>query len=292
MKKYLCILAVTLMAAVVCIGLSACSSDDDDVAVTGVRLNKQSLILLKGTSEKLVAIVTPVNASDTTVTWSSSAPQIVSVDDSGMVRAIKAGSSTITVTTTDGKYTASCEVTVNVDVTSIMLSETQISIEKGNTKSLVATVLPNDATNKNITWHSENPNVATIDSLGVITALTGGETTIWANAGKCTASCKVIVTVSVQSVELDKNSLELVRGQVSLLKEVILPADATNKNVIWHTSDSSIATVNKGEITALKAGHVVISVTTEDGSKTANCNVTVKQSENIDYSPYGNAQEW
>lgn len=272
-------------------GFSACSSDDD-VAVTGVRLDKQSLILLKGASERLTATVTPSDASDTTVTWMSSAPQVASVDASGNVRALAAGSAAVTVTTVNGQYTATCQVTVRVNVSSVGLSESEITIEKGDSRTLTATVLPEDATDKNVSWTSDNISVATVDNNGVVTAVSGGTANISASAGGQTAICRVTVTVSVQGVALDRTSLSLVRGQVASLTAQITPSDATNKELVWSTSDSSVATVADGTVTAMKAGRAVITVTTADGARTATCDVTVGQSEDIGYAPYDDGQKW
>lgn len=184
-------------------GFSACSSDDD-VAVTGVSLNKQSLTLLKGATEKLTATVTPIDASDTTVTWVSSNPQVVSVDASGAIRALSAGSATVTVTTIDGLFTASCQVTVIVPVQGVSFDQTTLNLVKGQVSSLNAQVAPSDATNKTLSWSTSDASVATVSD-GTVTAVKVGHAVITATTvdGGRTATCEVVVQ---RSEDIDYNA--------------------------------------------------------------------------------------
>ncbi|MBQ9950341.1 MAG: leucine-rich repeat protein, partial [Clostridia bacterium] len=168
-----------------------------------------------------------------------------------------------------------------VSVTGVTLDKTEATLEIGETVQLIATVIPEDATNKNVTWKSSDESIATVDENGLVTAISAGTVTITVtteNKG-FTANCEVTVfdsTVSVTGVTLDKTEATLEIGETVQLIATVTPEDATNKNVTWKSSDESIATVDEnGLVTAISAGTVTITVTTEDGGFTANCEVTV-----------------
>lgn len=253
-------------------------------AVTGVKLDKTSLDMSVGETVKLTATVEPSDADNKGVSWKSSASDVATVDNNGNVNAVKAGTATITVTTKDGEKTAACQVTVNpayVPVTGVTLNKTSLTLVKGSEETLVATVLPGDASNKKVSWKSSNTNVATVDDNGKVTALIVGTATITVTTdeGNKTATCELTVTpatVAVTSVSLNKTSLTLTEGNSETLTATVQPTNATNKYVNWSTSDASVATVNSyGVVTAVKAGTATIKVKTADGNKTATCTVTV-----------------
>ncbi|MDR1347248.1 MAG: Ig-like domain-containing protein, partial [Prevotellaceae bacterium] len=176
MTKRIKLMANMLLAAafasMVC---TSCSKDDPaPVQVTGVTLNKATLTLIVGASETLTAMVTPDNAADKTVTWTSSATAIATVAN-GTVTAVAAGSATITVTTANGK-TATCEVTVTavtVDATGVTLDKETLALIVGEHETLTATVNPDDAVDKTLTWTSSAPAVATVAD-GLVTAVAKG----------------------------------------------------------------------------------------------------------------------
>ena len=132
-----------------------------------------------------------------------------------------------------------------------------------------------------MTWTSSNTSVATV-SEGTVKALKTGTATIKVTTtdGGKTAECKVTVNakvVSVESVKLNKSTLTLTEGDIEKLTATVYPDDATNKNVTWASSNTSVATVNNGTVNALSAGTTTIKVITTDGAKTAACQVTVKR---------------
>ncbi len=174
----------------------------NSIAVTGVGLAPGTLSLLEGGSAgSLTATVSPSSATNKNVTWTSSDTQVATVTGSGQTAAVapvSAGSAVITVTTVDGGYTGTCEVTVNesVHVTGVTVSPTSKSIKKKKTTTLTATVLPANAANKSVTWSSDNPNIATVDENGVVTAKnTPGSCTITVTTvdGGYTANCSITV---------------------------------------------------------------------------------------------------
>ena len=170
------------------------------VPVTSIALNKTSLSLKEGESETLVATVSPDNATDKTVTWSSTNTSVATVDASGRVTAIKEGTATITAKA--GDKSATCSVTVSknvVAVTSIALNKTSLSLKEGESETLVATVSPDNATDKTVTWSSTNTSVATVDASGRVTAIKEGTATITAKAGDKSATCAVTVKKKADS---------------------------------------------------------------------------------------------
>lgn len=161
------------------------------VPVTGVTLNPTLLSLFTGGSETLTATVEPSNATNQNVTWQSDNANVATVEG-GKVTAKAAGTATITVTTEDGCKTATCIVTVTVPVTGVKLNKETLELFTDGSETLTATVQPSDATNQNVTWSSDKPEVATVDN-GKVTAVGAGEATITATAGGITATCVVHV---------------------------------------------------------------------------------------------------
>ncbi len=249
------------------------------VAVTGVTLNKTSANIAIGSTETLVATVAPADASNKGVAWSSSNSAVATVAN-GVVTGVSAGTATITVTTADGNKTATCDVTVEaIAVTGVTLNKTTAKITIGSTETLVATVAPADATNKNVSWSSSNSAVATVAN-GVVTGVSAGIATITVTTadGNKTATCDVTVeAIAVTEVKLSLHELTIEKGKTQKLTVDVIPSNATNKDIIWSTNDSSVATVSNGTVTGVSPGTATITVTSVDGSHTDTCKVTVKE---------------
>ena len=177
-----------------------------NVPVTGVELDITEIGLVVGETAVLTATVLPENATDKSVTWLSSAPEIVSVDENGTVEGLAAGNATVTVTTTDGGKTAECQIQVmpaTVSVTGVELDVTEIELEVGQTAVLTATVLPEDATDKTVAWSSTAPETVSVDEDGNVQALAVGDAVITvatADGGK-TAECSVTVSQTINGHE-------------------------------------------------------------------------------------------
>ncbi|MBQ1435683.1 MAG: Ig domain-containing protein [Clostridia bacterium] len=256
------------------------------VSVTAVTLSKTKLSIPEGNSEYLTCTVSPSSATDKTVSWQSSNPAVATVSADGKVTAVSKGSATITVKAKDGSNkTAECKVTVTaaVHVTGVKLDKTTMTLPFNGSGTLTATVSPSNASNKLVTWKSSNPAVVAVNGAGEVTAVSDGKATITvttADGGK-SASCTVTVKpqVHVKSVKLDKTELTLVLGQYpmnqAVLSATVSPSNATFTGVTWKSSDNSVATVYKGTVTAQALGTANITVTTDDGEKTAVCKVTV-----------------
>jgi hypothetical protein len=175
----------------------------DPVSVTGVSLNKPALTLAVEGTETLTATVSPANATNKAVTWSSSDTETATVDTDGLVTLVKAGSATITATTTDGGFTATCTVT-DPRVTGVTLNKAALTLEVGENETLTATVSPDNATNKAVTWSSSDTETATVDTDGLVTLKKVGKATITVITvdGSFFASCTVAdpETVSITGI--------------------------------------------------------------------------------------------
>lgn len=249
-----------------------------------ISLDKTSLKLLEGESGKLTATVYPLNSTQKVLTWVSDAPDVASVDEGGNVTARKAGTATITVKVAENVI-AVCKVTVISRVTGISLSETTVELKPGETHQLTATVLPQNASNAEVTWYSDKESVATVSQSGLVTGVGPGETTVHAvttDGGKM-ASCLVKVGTPVKGITLSVSSKTLYVGDPSLdISATLTPANATDKSLEWSSSDPEVASIAPGAalrsvIKPLKPGKATITATTKDGGFTASCEVTVKR---------------
>lgn len=249
-----------------------------------VSLDKTSLKLLEGESGKLTATVYPLNSTQKTLTWVSDHPDVASVDNEGNVTARKAGTATVTVKVAE-KVTAVCKVTVISRVTGISMSETTVELKPGEKHQLEATVLPQNASNAEVTWYSDKESVAIVSQSGLVSAVSTGEATIHvvtSDGGKM-ATCLVKVGTPVKGITLSISSKTLYVGDPSLdISATLTPANATDKSLEWSSSDPEVASIAPGAalhavIKPLKPGKTTITATTKDGGFTASCEVTVKR---------------
>ena len=179
------------------------------VGVSGITLNKTALNLTIGASESLVATISPSNATNKDVEWTSSNTNVATVDTTGKVTGVSSGSATITVKTKDGSKVATCNVTVKnpvISVTGVTLNKTALNLVTGASESLIATISPSNATNKNVEWTSSNTNVATVDTTGKVIGVSSGSATITVKTkdGAKVATCNVTVKNPVISANENK----------------------------------------------------------------------------------------
>ena len=263
-------------------GLSAECKVTVTVQVTAVDLDRKAIELTEGESTHLVANITPDNATDKSIEWSSSDNTVATVDDNGLVTALIPGTATITVTSANG-LKASCLLTVKakpIVEQSITLNHQEATVEEGASIKLDATILPDDTTDKSVIWSSSDNTVATVDDNGLVTALIPGAATITAtSANELKASCKVTVKakpIVEQSITLNHKEATVEEGSSIKLEATILPYDTTDKSVTWSSSDNTIATVDQnGSVTAIAVGTATITATSANGLK-ASCLLTVK----------------
>ncbi|MCR5485954.1 MAG: leucine-rich repeat protein [Lachnospiraceae bacterium] len=282
-----------------CIGLDADRMPGNDPAETTVipavkvKLDKPSAGLDAGKSLELTATVIPCFATNKKVLWSSSKEDIATVNENGKVMGLKAGTTDITATNVDGGAVSSCSVTVTgsadiIHATSVSLNKHEEQIEVGKITYLYWTVYPTNATNKGISWSSDDESIATvISSTGQIRGVSAGSTyiTVITDDGSKKDRCRLTVIgddpgpapeIHVSSVALSKHEEEVEVGKSIYLLHTVYPTNATNKGVTWSSDEESIATVNSsGQVKGVSAGSTYITVTTDDGSKTDRCRLTV-----------------
>ncbi len=258
------------------------------VVVTGVKLSYNNLPLKTGDSFTLLATVEPANATNKAVTWSSDNDAVATVSDAGVVEAKAVGTANITVTTKDGGHTATCSVEVKnngtnpVHVTGVKLSPATLPLKLGTSHTLVASVEPANATNKAVTWSSDNDAVATVSDAGLVEAKTVGTAniTVTTKDGGYTATCSF--TVTAEDVVLTGLTISPSEASVEVDKETTLsltfvPITATHKGVKWSSSEPTIATVDEhGKVKGIAAGTTTITAVSEKYETVKNtCKVTV-----------------
>ena len=167
-----------------------------------------------------------------------------------------------------------------IAVTGVSLDKTSLTVKVGKTASLIATVKPENASDKAVTWTSDDETIATVDNSGLVTAVSPGTVTITVTTADGGFFDSCIVTVEpnvVTEITIDKPTLTLKAGGTGKLTAVVEPADAENNDIIWETSDDSVATVDEnGNVTAVGVGTAIITARTSDGSVVASCEVTVE----------------
>ena len=255
--------------------------------VSSVTINPSSATLDPNDTKQLsVTVDATPSSADKTVTWSSSDASVATVDENGLVTAVGQGTATITATSNlDNTKSGTCSVTVNapaaqIEVESISIKETTI-LAIGGTETLNVTYTPSNAnTGKAITWSSDKESVAKVDANGKVTAIAVGTATITATSekGKISTCVVTVQAVPVTDVTVTPTSVSIKEGANTTLTATVLPNNATNKKVSWSSDNTGVAKVNEnGVVTGVATGTATITVTTEDGNKTATCTVKVEE---------------
>jgi len=251
------------------------------IPVTSISLDKTSLIInLPTNTASLIATITPPNATNGNVTWSTNNSTIATVDASGNVSILTDGDVVITASTSNG-LTASCSIKINPIVASnIIIDYNTLSLNIGDSKQLNATVLPSNTKNKSVIWTTLSSTVATVNSTGNVQGLSEGTAIIRATTSNgIVATCNVTVSaINAISITLSKSNDTLFVYGTDILTATILPVNTTNKVITWNTSDSKVATINNGTITAVSSGYATIIASTINGI-IGFCNLVVKDIE-------------
>lgn len=240
----------------------------------GIRLETEQARVRKGGRLTLSAVAQPEGKTDGRLVWSSSDGSVASVDEEGVVSGKSKGEAVITVTAVDGGYTAECRVRVYQPVTELRMDNRSVTVDTGDDIQLTATILPYDADNKSIVWSSDNPDVADVNGKGVVTGVKAGQTVIRATSEDEGISDLCVVTVNqpVTGVSLSKSELSFSKiGDAEQLVASVQPADATNKELNWSSSDESVAIVSNGRVLCSGYGSAIVYVTTVDGGYMASC---------------------
>lgn len=254
-----------------------------EVKVTGISLNNTNLELKIGDTYDLVCNITPSNATNKNVEWSSSDSDIVSVEN-GKITAKTKGDATITVKSCDTGITATCNVKVLSKVTSISLNKSELSLNKGDTYDLTYTIAPDDAANKDVEWSSSNADVVSVTN-GKITAKKAGNATITLKAKETgiSSSCKVTVTAKVENIELLKESYTMIKDKKLSIIPIISPDDATNKEYSITSEDENIVKVENNILIGVNEGETIVTFITKDQNKTVKAKVKVISIEDSDF---------
>ena len=264
-------------------GVKASCSVTVKQPVTSLKISKTALTLDNGKSAALTVTVGPSDANNKTLKWTSNNTAVATVTSTGTVKGVGKGTATITAAATDGSgKKVTCSVTVKQPVTSLKISKTALTLDKGKSGALTVTVGPSNANNKTLKWTSSNTAVATVTSTGTVKGVSKGTATITAAAtdgsGK-KVTCSVTVKQPVTGLKISRTSLVLNRGKTWTLKVTVSPSNANNKTLKWTSSNTAVATVTStGIVKGIKKGTATITAAATDGSgKKVTCRVTVKQ---------------
>lgn len=281
--KTLCIAGLLALAIV------GCKKPHQEVQVT-IRLNKELITSLPvGSEQTLVATVKPEGVG-VTVIWSSDNEKVAVVNDEGVVTGVAQGTAVITAKADDA--VATCKVTVTaVKPTKIELSSRTLELMVGAEHPLEVRFTPENAIADDITWNTTDDKVVTVKD-GLVKAVAKGDATITVkcNDGELAAACKVKVieentVIRPEGIEVTPKSMELKVGDKGTLTATVTPADAEVNDLVWETSDNTVATVAHGEVTALKAGEAQITAKCNNGELSSSCKVTVTAETEPDPEP-------
>ena len=283
---------------------ATCTVTVSSVSAESVELDQKELNLIVGDPESetatLTATVYPENAENKTVSWSADKTGYIELTDNGngscTVKALKAGSVTVTATVEDSGHTATCTVTVSsVSAESVELDQKELNLIVGDpeseTATLTATVYPENATNKTVSWNAVPEGVVelTVDgAVCTVKALKEGEAVVMVTAadGRFTATCTVTVPpVLPESIELDQDELELVYGDstagTATLTAAVFPENTTDKRVRWTADPEGVVTLTDngdGSCTVTALGvesATVTAVSVANSAVTAACRISV-----------------
>lgn len=245
--------------------------------VKSISLDTKSISLLVGENYRLTYVVLPETAYDRSVTFTTMDSSVATVTSNGLITAKKAGTTYITVTTTDGKLSQVCTVTVKQAATSLKLDATALVLDAGETYTLEATFTPKTTTESKLRWASNDTSVAKVDTKGMVTAVGEGTCIISVTStNNLTVFCYVTVNQPVTGIVMDRAEVKVDKGKFVTLEATIKPDNATNQEVTWKSSNEKVATVSKdGTVKGEGGGSAIITCTTEEGGFFAVSMVTV-----------------
>ena len=256
--------------------------DIKPIKVTDIKIRQKSYTIISlNQTPSFRTTITPSNATNKEVKWTSSNENIAAVSENGIVTPVKNGTCKIIATTTDGtNLSASIDITVDFKVTSISFSTKSYTITSVNqTPSFREKISPSNAANKSVKWTSSNENVAKVSTTGVIKPVKNGTCKIIATTTDGTnlsASIDITVDIKATKITLDKTNINLTNEKYSdKITAKIEPSEASDK-VKYTSSNEKVAKVKEdGTVIAVGKGNCIITATTTDGTNlSAKCNVT------------------
>lgn len=258
--------------------------------ITGIKTSVSSLEMVKGEKYEVGVSLTPVNPTDNTLRWSSTKPNVATVNN-GVITAVGVGTTTIMVQ--GGSATALIEVAVREKLTSIQFKENEVTIEEGEKRALEVIYTPAENVRKDLTYRSTDTSVATIDAKGVVTGVKEGMTMIIATANELgtagAITCMIHVTaetIETEEFSIDPEEMSLFVGEEQQITPVYIPDDATHQEVTYTAGNEAVATVTEeGLVTAVAPGFTIITCQDVETGKTAICQVTVEPGVQFSLSP-------
>lgn len=254
---------------------------EDYIPVTGLSLSEHSGEILLNETKKIEPIVTPSNASNKFVLYDIEPEEIATIDKNGVITGKKIGTAILTIRAVSSNNTARYTITVTdkIALKNISTNKT-LELKEQSTTKINVTFTPSNATNQKITWKSSDTKIATVDASGNIKALKPGTVDIQAISqdGGHVATCKltvVAISKKLNGITIDKKDITLNKEETATITVKFNPTYAENQKVTWKSSNTKVATVKDGVITAIKPGNAEITVKTEEGNYEEICKVTV-----------------
>lgn len=261
----------------------------------GLKLDKTDLTLDPGKNETLTCTISPENATNKSLYWKTSNSNVVTVSPKGdnsnqcELTATGAGEAVITVAlSNNSQLSATCKVKVNAaKLEGLSLSEKEKTVIQGESFKLTPVFTPEYATNKNVKWYSSDENIATVDNNGNVKTVHFGECVIKVKSedGGFEAECKVIVKpIALEGISFKESGYAIEDGGSLQLELQYYPENASNKEIVWSSSNTNVATVDEnGIVKGYNKGNTTITATSVDGGHTASCNVKVVDISNFMY---------
>ena len=272
-------------SAALLLSLTACG-----VTITAVHLPDEVQVNVGATAETAAtyeskqeadAAAQQAAADKINWTWEVADDTIATADDNGVVTGVKGGSTLVTVTSADGKFSASCPVTVSQPLQGIALSNIDLVINRTDNVEISCTLTPADTTDTDITYEIANNSIAKLNGSKVV-AVGNGTTTLTAAYGKIKATAQVTVTTAPTEIQFDNIEGVLTVGNTHTIQATLLPETTTDTDLAWSVNDESIATVDEnGTVTAQSPGNCVVTAATPDGALKATYSLTVKAKQTV-----------
>ena len=272
-------------SALLLLSLTACG-----VTITAVHLPDEVQVNVGATAETAAtyeskqeadAAAQQAAADKINWTWEVADNTIATVDGSGVVTGVKGGSTLVTVTSADGKFTANCPVTVSQPLQGIALSNIDLVINRTDNADINCTLTPADTTDTDIVFEIADNSIAKLNGSKVV-AVGNGTTTLTAACGKIKANAQITVTTAPTEIQLDSTEGVLTVGNTHTIQATLLPETTTDTDLVWSVCNESIATVDEhGTVTAQGPGNCVVTAATPDGALKATYSLTVKAKQTV-----------
>jgi uncharacterized protein YjdB len=234
-------------------------------------INPNTVTLSILTAIQLISTITPSNATNKTLTYTSGNPNIATVNNTGVVTGISIGDTNIVVKTTDGSnLSVTVQVKVDIACNTLTITPNTINMINLNVIKLVPTITPSNATNKTLTYTSYNPEIATVTNTGIVTGIFPGDTNIvvdTTDGSNISFIVPVTITIGCDSLTIRPSSINMEPGMTKELTSIITPSNATNQELDYTSNNPEIAVFDEnGSVIGISAGTTEILVNTTDGS--------------------------